>query len=431
MRSEFLIAAPSSNCGKTTVTLGILRSLANAGLKVQPFKCGPDYIDPKHHSKASGKTSINLDTFMMSKDHVKEIYQKYGAEADVLLTEGVMGLFDGATRSEGSSAEIAALLDIPVILVVNARAMAYSAAPLIFGFSKFDPKVRIAGVIFNYVNTESHYQFLKEACEDTGIEALGYLPVNEEINIPSRHLGLTISTDHDFETCINKTAAHLEKTVNISRLLEICKKETPAVKAEKPVSYKQNTKIIAVAKDEAFNFIYQENLEALKQLGEVQYFSPLTDTSLPDADLIYLAGGYPELHLDQLAANEPMRITIANYCKKGGRVFAECGGMMYLGKQIIDKDGKKYPMVNFLDIETSMAASKLTLGYRKAIWKGKEYRGHEFHYSGLTELSEMENIGKVFTARDKEASVKIYKKEGVIASYIHFYMGETAIFFAF
>ncbi len=199
MKPQFLIAAASSSSGKTTITLGLLRLLTDKGYKVQPFKCGPDYIDGKHHAKAARLPSINLDTFMMSPLHVKKIYTKYCADAAIAITEGVMGLYDGATKMQGSSAEIAILLDLPVVLIVNAKAMAYSVAPLIYGFKHFDSRLKIAGVIFNFVNTESHYHFLKDACEDVGVEALGYLPANDTIRIPSRHLGLAISDENDYE----------------------------------------------------------------------------------------------------------------------------------------------------------------------------------------------------------------------------------------
>lgn len=193
--SSFLIAAPSSGSGKTTVTLGLLRALKNRGLKVQPFKCGPDYIDTKYHDMASGNKSVNLDLFLSSENHVRYLYSKYSSENDACITEGVMGLFDGYDKMKGSSAEIAGLLDIPVVMVINAKSMAYSAAPLLYGFKKFYEKINVIGVIFNYVGSESHYKFLSDACHDVGIVPLGYLPKNENLSVPSRHLGLSIDRD--------------------------------------------------------------------------------------------------------------------------------------------------------------------------------------------------------------------------------------------
>ncbi len=423
MKPQFLIAAPSSNSGKTTLTLGLLRLLHNRGLKVQPFKCGPDYIDTKHHSLAAHSQSINLDTFMMSEGHLRSQYAKYSNSADVVITEGVMGLFDGADRMKGSSAEISILLDLPVILVVNAKAMAYSVAPLIYGFMHFNPQVRIAGVIFNFVNTESHYQFLKDACEDLGVAPLGYVPANDDIKIPSRHLGLAISPENDYNTIIERAAEHIGKTVDIGQLLAMTLKPVPAVPIQ-TVLPPARTMEIAVAMDEAFNFTYAENLEILKQFGEVTTFSPLVDWKLPATDLLYLAGGYPELFLEQLSANLTMRESILDYCANGGKVIAECGGMMYLGETLADHAGKEYPMIGFLGLKTTMKDARLSLGYREVEIGLNRFKGHEFHYSGCTETASLQRIGKVFNARRKEVTTPVYRKDNVIASYIHLYWGE-------
>lgn len=232
MNCEFLIGAATSNSGKTTLTMGLLRALCNRGLCVQPYKCGPDYIDTMFHHLASGRESINLDTFMSSHQHVHDIYHHYGDEAEVRMVEGVMGLYDGHNRWHGSSAEITMLLDIPVILVVNAKSVAYSVAPLIHGFKQFYPMVddaalykcsrpRIAGVIFNMVASENHYSFLKTACEDAGVPCLGYLSRNPELNIPGRHLGLTISEEENMQRLITIAATEVEAHVDINHLLEV------------------------------------------------------------------------------------------------------------------------------------------------------------------------------------------------------------------
>jgi cobyrinic acid a,c-diamide synthase len=431
MKPQFLIAAPCSNSGKTTITLGLLRLLKNKGYHVQPFKCGPDYIDTQHHTLAAHTPSINLDTFMMSGDHVKNVYDKYSMPADITITEGVMGLFDGANKMQGSSAEIAMLLNLPVILVINAKAMAYSVAPLIYGFKHFDPLLKIAGVIFNFVNTESHYQFLKDACDDVGVEALGYVPANDSIRIPSRHLGLAISGENDYEKIIQLAAEHLETTVNINRLLEICSMGSTAVNTDKNVTVPAPLKKIniSVAKDAAFNFMYQQNLEVLHQLGNVTYFSPMNDHSFPATDLLYLPGGYPELYAEGLATNHAMKTSIRAFCENGGKVIAECGGMMYLGKELVDAEGKNYSMVNFLDIETSMQHAKLSLGYRNIVINNRSLNGHEFHYSTCAERSAIASTGKVFNAKGIKVNSPIYRQKNVIASYIHFYWGENADLF--
>ena len=212
-RGGYLIGAATSNSGKTTFTMGLLRALRDRGLKVQPYKCGPDYIDTMFHEIASGRESVNLDTYMASDEHVKEVFKRYGEDADVRIVEGVMGLFDGYDKSKGSSAEIAMLLDIPVILVVNAKSVAYSVAPLIYGFKHFNPKLKIAGVVFNMVASENHFSFLKQACEDAGVPCLGYMLRNHDLIIPGRHLGLTIEAREETEELIGLAAKEVEEHV--------------------------------------------------------------------------------------------------------------------------------------------------------------------------------------------------------------------------
>ncbi|MGQ1911450.1 cobyrinate a,c-diamide synthase [Marinifilum sp. RC60d5] len=421
-KPQFLIAAPSSNSGKTTVTQGLLRILSNKGFKAQAFKCGPDYLDTKHHEWASGNVSINLDTFMSSAEHAKKLYNYYSESKDISIVEGVMGLFDGAKKMKGSSAEIAELLDIPVILVVNAKATAYSVAPLLYGFKNFYKGINLVGVVFNFVAGESHYQFLKDACADVGVEALGYVAKNEEISLPSRHLGLQISSQDKYEEKIEKIASHILKTVDIDRLIAITSKELNY--PEKVKKNKKGNLRIAVAKDEAFNFTYYENLKALEKLGEVRYFSPIHDKKLPEADLLYLAGGYPELYLKELSENTELKEEILQFCKNKGKVLAECGGMMYLCDHIIDKNSNKYPMVGFLKQNTTMENMKLHLGYRKIFINNKVLFGHEFHYSNIEKAEIINSIGEVFSARDKKLDTLIFKKKNTIASYIHFYGGE-------
>ncbi|WP_207421245.1 cobyrinate a,c-diamide synthase [Desertivirga brevis] len=427
---QFLIAAPSSNSGKTTLTLGLLKALSNQGLKVQAFKCGPDYIDPILHRRASGFASINIDTFMASSAHAKSLYAKYTNEADTAVIEGVMGLFDGAYKMKGSGAEIASMLNIPVILVVDARAMAYSAAALIYGFKNFCKDIHLAGVIFNRVKTSSHYSFLVDACTDAGVEALGYLTPQENIEIPSRHLGLSIDTQVNIEAICSRIADALQKTVDIPRLLELTSKPVPALQKRTEPSPGRPERIrIAVAKDEAFSFTYQENLEAFKEVGEVVFFSPLHDKRLPECDLLYLAGGYPELFLEQLSQNLEMLLAVRTYCGAGGRTLAECGGMMYLGESIMDQAGESFPMVGFLPLSTSMVVPKLHLGYREMVMEGLHIKGHEFHYSSCSKSEEVTALEcKIMNAKGAEVDTKIFKIQSTIASYIHFYWAEDPSF---
>ena len=220
-KHRFLLAAASSGCGKTTLTMGLLRALRDRGLKVQPFKCGPDYIDTLLHRMASGKESVNLDTFLSSEKHVRELFCTYGSEADVCVIEGAMGLFDGYDKSRGSNAEIARILDVPVVLVVNAKSVAYSVAPLLYGFKHFDPQLHLGGVVFNQVASEHHYELLCQAAQDAGVDCLGYLPRNGQLTIPSRHLGLTIQELDQVETLLQLASREVEQHVNLEKLLSL------------------------------------------------------------------------------------------------------------------------------------------------------------------------------------------------------------------
>jgi len=424
MKPQFLIGAPHSGAGKTTVTLGILRALSNRGLHVQPFKCGPDYLDPKLHTIASGKQSINLDRFMMNDQHIRNLYNGYGNNAGAIVTEGVMGLFDGAVKMEGSSADIARLLHIPVILIINAKAMAYSAAAMLLGFKMLCKDITIAGVIFNFVEHASHYKILKEAAEDIGVTPLGYLPNHAAIQIPSRHLGLVTGAEIDHNAIIERAATHIEKHIDLDKLLEITTISFSTAESPKQPVIEKSRKV-AVAYDEAFNFIYPENIAALSKIGEVTYFSPLKDSSLPPADLIYLPGGYPELHLEALSANKNLRDELISYARNGGKILAECGGMMYLGNSITDEKGTSFPMAGILDIATGMQQKKLSLGYKRVNIEGTELKGHEFHYSQFTGQPEVNAQIRVWNARNELLQLPIFKTGNILASYFHFYFGDN------
>lgn len=421
-KPQFIIAAPTSNAGKTTVTLGLLRALKNRRLSPQSFKCGPDYIDPKFHEVACDQLGINLDLFMMSESHVQETYDNYSATAGAVCVEGVMGLFDGAKRSEGSTAEIAKFLNLPVVLVVDAKAVAYSVAPLLYGFKNFDPSVQIAGVIFNRVNTKSHYQFLVEACEDVGIEPLGHLPFMADCEIPSRHLGLSIDQMMQYDTIIEQFAVQIEKTVNVDKLLASCHSDSPSPTPTKRLV--SGGLKIAVASDEGFNFTYHQNIAALKRIGTIELFSPIHDSSLPEADLVYFPGGYPELHLEALSQNSSMLQCIKTYGASGGAIIAECGGLMYLGQSIENKEDKIFNMVGLFDFKTSMKTMKLSLGYRQIIQDAAALKGHEFHYSTLSNDEQTQHTGCIKNARDKVVKTKCYRYQNVWASYVHLYFGD-------
>lgn len=428
MKAHLLIGAASSGSGKTTFTLGLLRALKNRGGKVRPFKCGPDYIDTRHHKEAAGFPSVNLDSFMMSEQHIRELYQRYTSGADYAVTEGVMGLFDGYDAMKGSSAEIARLLNIPVILIVNAKSTAYSVAPLLYGFRNFYKEINIVGAVFNFVASESHYSFLKQACEDAGVEALGYLPKQANVEIPSRHLGLTLDEAFCFDTFADRVAELVEKHVDIDHLLALtaCRSDTVS-----PVSFleeRQSSPLkISIARDAAFNFAYEENIRFLHQLGKVTFFSPLKDSTLPESDFVYLPGGYPELFLSGLSANRSMLQSIRNYAEAGGKLLAECGGMMYLCNDIKSSEGTSYPVVGLLNQSATMEQMKLRLGYRTLRYQDHILTGHEFHYSRIESQEEkLLSVATAYTAKGSPVDTPLYRYKNVLAGYTHLYWGDPA-----
>ncbi len=424
MKSQFIIAAPSSNAGKTSLTLGLLRALQKRGSSVQAFKCGPDYIDPKFHRIACATPSLNLDLIMMPIEHLKSTYSQYAGIAEVSVIEGVMGLFDGAIRSEGSTAALSKTLGLPIILIVDAKATAYSVAPLLYGFKNFDPELHLAGVIFNRVNSESHYRFLQEACEDAGLRSFGRIPFIEDAGIPSRHLGLSLEHLQSAEEAIDKISHCIEETVLLDDLLWATRSPLPTAKPILTTTPSPPLKV-AIARDEAFDFTYLQNLRRFEQQGEVTFFSPLEDKQVPKADLLYLPGGYPELYAAQLSQNSAMRRAISEFIANGGKTLAECGGLMYLGEHLEDKEGNTFEMVGALPLSTSMKPMKLNLGYRKIDLEAGTLMGHEFHYSSCTTKATLDTIGRVSNIRGMDVTTKLYRQNTVLASYIHLYFGDN------
>ena len=427
VRPRILVGAASSGSGKTTFTLGLLRALKNRGIAVQPYKCGPDYIDTQYHGLAAGRDSVNLDLFMGGEAHVKEIFARYSQGAGACVVEGVMGLFDGYSKMRGSSAEVAQVLDIPVLLIVNAKSCAYSVAPIIYGYKNFNPQVKIAGVVFNMVGSASHYATLKDACQELGVPVLGYLPKNGGIEIPSRHLGLSLDEEFLFGEYAEKIAAMVEQYVDVDALMKIFTPDSECLCEEgSPCGEAAGLKI-AVAKDEAFNFIYRENIHSLEKLGEVKFFSPLKDTQLPECDLLYLPGGYPELYLEQLQGNGAMRKAIKEYIEKSGRCWAECGGMMYLCNSISDEGGNEFEMCGVLGQKATMVGKRLQMGYRSFSYAGKGLRGHEFHYSKVVpdEENPLQSVAQQYNAAGAEVATPLYRYKNLIAGYTHLYWGNV------
>lgn len=455
MRSipQFLIAAPTSGSGKTTVSRGLMALFMKKGLKVQPFKCGPDYIDTKYHEAVCGRPSVNLDTFMASQEHVSSLYARYSADADVAVVEGMMGMYDGYDRDRGSSAEVARLLGIPVVLVADAKSAAYSMAPLLSGFINFRPDIRIAGVIFNRVGSPRHYRMLQEVCEDLNVTCLGYLPKQKELEQESRHLGLDFSRSKETEG-LDMLAGLLEEHVGWELLLSTTGLPLPAAAVkEKPVLSEPGKLHVSVARnEESFSFLYAEHLDILRRMGTVTFFNPEHDRPIPqETDLLYLPGGYPENRLEELAGARLARESIRSYIEAGGRTLAECGGMIYLSQSVLsdgDTDGGSAgscvgnignEMVGVLpfSITNERKRRKLTLGYRRFDYNGWRLKGHEFHYTqfAVPETDGKEggacslplSIAQVYNAKGGKVTTPVFRYKNLIASYTHLYWGEVDV----
>ncbi|EPZ42213.1 cobyrinate a,c-diamide synthase [Alicyclobacillus acidoterrestris] len=397
-RPRLVIAGTNSGAGKTTITLGIMAALARRGLCVQGFKVGPDYIDPAYHTALTHRPSRNLDTWMMPKDSVREIFHRGSQGADISVIEGVMGLYDGKQplSDEGSTAEVSRLLQAPVILVVNAASMARSAAAVVLGFQQLDPQVPLAGVIVNRVGSKGHYELVKAAIEAVcQVPVLGYLERHDHLAIPERHLGLLPAIERgELNDLFNGLANVMEATVNLDLLVELAAdaadwqapSETLFAGSPVPPFVK-----VAVARDSAFNFYYPENLELLAWYGaELQYFSPLAGELLPeDADGLYIGGGFPEEFAEILSGQSALQAQIRARIADGLPTFAECGGFMWLTESLRDKSGATHKMVGAIPARVQMQAKRAALGYREVtaltdtllLGKGETARGHEFHYS--------------------------------------------------
>ncbi|MFB1083054.1 cobyrinate a,c-diamide synthase [Jeotgalibacillus sp. JSM ZJ347] len=426
-----LIAGVSSGVGKTGTTIGLMAALIKKGLTVQGFKCGPDYIDPSYHTAVTGRPSRNLDSWMLSADVMKEVFVKGSKGSDVSIIEGMMGLYDGEspTSNRGSAAEVSTILDCPVILIVDCSAIARSAAAVVKGFQSLDPNVLLAGVIANRVGSEGHYKLIKEAVEqECGIPVCGYLTENENMNMPERHLGLVPSIERgELNDQLEKLGEAVAETIDIERIFQISQQPPFAIantlfKQKDPISVK-----VAVAYDQAFNFYYQENIELIEAYGaEVIYFSPVNgDVLPPEADGLYIGGGFPEQFLEELSQNSEGKQSIKEAVEKGLPVLAECGGLMYLSESITNLEGKTYPMTGVLPGKTEMQTNFAALGYREIsgaegnpfLKSGTSLRGHEFHYSTFTPYEKMPSAYHVSSHFGSGEEGYLYKN--VVAGYTH------------
>ena len=417
MNASFMIAAPMSGSGKTTIARGLMALFREKGYKVQPFKCGPDYIDTKFHTTVCGRPSVNLDTFMATPEHVRELFDRYGRDADIRIVEGMMGLFDGYDRDRGSSAEIARVLGIPIVLVVDASSAAYSTAALLSGFLHFRSDVRIAGVIYNKVGSPRHEQMLRQVCDDLQTPCLGCIPKSQELEQGSRYLGLDFTKTSDISMLMEMLGKHVE--ISALGKLGLSSGESPTLLRGKSDFAPGKVRALVARSQEAFSFIYQETID---NFGQIEFFDPETQVAdLDGIDLLYLPGGYPEKHLEALVQNEACRQAIHDYAEQGGRIIAECGGMMYLCRSIVT-DAGEYPMCGVLpySITARKADRHLSLGYRRFTLDGREYRGHEFHYTQFLGQSP-ESITQVYNAKGEPVPTPVFRYKNVLASYTHLY----------
>lgn len=433
---KILIAGTNSGVGKTTISLGIMQALTKRNMKVQPFKVGPDYIDPSYHTFITGRHSRNLDSYMLDDEQIKYVFNNSSENCDISVVEGVMGLYDGIgiDLDNCTSSYASKLLKAPVILVINGKAMAASSAAMVLGYKELDKDVNIAGLIVNNVKTKTHYEIIKNAVEKyCGVEVLGYFPPNNEFSLESRHLGLVPSVEIDsLKTKFNNLADEIEKYINIDRILEIS--ETEKIETSFEVDsfieeHKVKNKSIAIAYDKAFNFYYKENIELLSNLElNIKYFSPLEDKEVPNADYIYIGGGFPEMFGKELEANKSMRKSILKAHEEKTPIYAECGGLMYLGEKLINQENEKYDMVGIFKGKSKMTSSLRRFGYSFGTAKedtilskkGEVIKGHEFHHSIFETDEDCAYIMR--KERDKRIVDEWeggYSKDNTLATYLH------------
>jgi cobyrinic acid a,c-diamide synthase len=432
---RILIAGTHSGVGKTTVAVGLMAALVKRGVRVQPFKVGPDYIDPTYHTLVSGRICRNLDTWLLKDKLVRGVFQNASVDAKLAIIEGVMGLFDGhgSTNDRGSTAELAKLLQVPVILVVNASHMARSIAALVQGYLKFDPHVQIAGVIVNNVR-ERHFRLLRDALQQyTDCPVLGFLPPDPALTIPERHLGLIPAQEaRRLAQVQERLVEAVTNSVNLETILRIARGAPQLPWVQLPgenQSEPRKSCRIGVARDEAFHFYYQENLELLEHEGaELIEFSPLGDQRLPEGlDALYLGGGFPEVFASQLAQNEPLRRDIKRAVEGGLPTYAECGGLMYLAEQLVDHEGRRHEMVGVLPGTIRMTNRLQKFGYVTLIPKrdtilakaNDPIKGHEFHYSVWDHQVPEGCAAYVAVKRREGRRLEGFARANLLASYVH------------
>lgn len=403
-----LIAAPSSGAGKTTLTLALIRALRKAGHSVASAKSGPDYIDPRFHEAASGAPCINLDAWAMDRATICSLAARQGSGHDLLCVEGAMGLFDGAANGQGSAAELAVTLSVPVVLVVDCARQSQSVAALVHGFRTYRADVKIAGLILNRVGSARHEDMLRTALAPLGVPVFGALPKSTDLILPERHLGLVQAFEHpDLEAFLEKAAQLCAQNIDLAAIAgaaEVLAGGKPE-KVRLPAPLGQR---IAIARDAAFAFAYQHLLDFWRNAGaNLSFFSPLGDEAPdPGSDAVFLPGGYPELHAATLAAAGNFKAGLREAARSGSLIYGECGGYMVLGQGLVDADGARHEMFGLLPLETSFANRRRQLGYRRLeplgglLWN-TTLSGHEFHYATIMREGEADRL---FRAADAEGN---------------------------
>ncbi len=425
----FIVSGTSSGSGKTTVTLGLMAAFRKQGLSVQPFKCGPDFIDPGLHRLVTGRVSRNLDLWMAGESFSRATFARNSRGADLAVIEGVMGMFDGGVSSSGS---LASALGVPTILVLDVRSMAESAAAIVKGFETLRPEAAPRGVILNRIASDRHLLLVREAIRShCRAEVLGCLPRSLDFAIPSRHLGLFTGDEAPIgPEAIGLLADTVIEHVDLAKILNLAKETSETDCPDLPVAPERLCRI-GVARDQAFCFYYEDNFDLLMEAGaELVFFSPLTDERLPEnLDGIYLGGGYPELHARQLRDNLSMRAALREWIERDGPVYAECGGFMYLTEGIEGQDGEFCPMVGAFPVKAKMQDKRASLGYREVKTEaescfgppGTILRGHEFHYSTIEEMPA--HIGRIYSVNN--GAREGYSYRNTLGGYLHLHFGSA------
>ena len=427
-----VIGATKSGSGKTTIVTGLLAALRQRGLRVQPYKVGPDYIDPGYHRLASGQSSHNLDSWLMSMDTMVEVFASSAAQADLAVIEGVMGLYDGGNKGISSTAEIAKRLAAPVVLVLDCKSMGASAAAEALGFKLYDPAVKLAGVILNRLGSDNHERIIREAMEQLDIPVLGAVRRNDELIMPERHLGLLPVEENQEQAVINRMGQAMAAQLDLEKIIRIGE-QAEALKVEDKSSRETGVPQVRIglARDEAFSFYYPESVGVLEKMGaEIVEFSPLNDRKLPQVEGLIFGGGFPEMFADRLSSNRELMAQIRWAAEAGMPIYAECGGFMFLAKAMEDFAGRVFPMCDILPCQVKMNKKLQMVGYVSARLqqdsilgkKGDTIKGHEFHFStecGGEETAEAQRAFAFTRARNGAQYLGGYCRGNVLGSYLH------------